>query len=775
MIVTRSWLNEFINLGGVTNERLYTTFNSIGLEVDSIKSYDIPQKVVVGKVLSCQKHPDADKLNVCEVDVGDGVKQIVCGAANVVDAEYVAVALVGAKLPGDLEIKFATLRGVESEGMICSTSELGLPGMGSGIMMLDESIGKLEIGKELRNYETIADTLIELELTANRGDCLSIYGVARDLSVALDLDIAPFSHQSKRGEKIGIARMAELHSKGEMSADLLYALMTTDRIDLPFLIGLRLAMIEAEAEETIEKLLTYATHTTGVILRAYDAESLKHDDKISLNVLSQEDGIVILSAGERNLGSVGIAQNATTKPSAQNRLILLEASYIPPDLLVASVAGKSIEKDTLYYRTSRGSEPNISFGMEYLASLLENDAALFYDGSLGVSANHKRESLIVDCEEIHSLIGQVIENGRVIGILKSLGFEIQSSQSERFGVRIPQFRHDVKNIQDLTEEIVRIVGINNIQAKPLEFVESNRLGETTPYYAFKRGLRERAVGCGFFENVSYLFCEKRKLDEYGFDLLDPSADLTNPIVEELNTLRSTIAVNLLEALGRNIKYGAKSVALFEIGAVVDTDRREKEVLTLIFSGQEALEGVANSGKPAMIHFASFAEKIGLIIGDFTLQECTYSNKLLHPYQSADLYCRGKRCGFVSKLHPLVQEAYGANDTFIAELDMGALIPVHKNAKPISKFQGVYKDLSLVVEKDVAYSKVESEISSLGIDILQKWYPIDLYTDEALGEKKSLTVRFFIQSLEKTLEESDIEYVMSAIMKRLEMSCQAALR
>lgn len=775
MIVTRSWLNEYINLGGVSNEKLYATFNSIGLEVESMKSYDIPQKVVVGKILSCQKHPDADKLNVCKVDVGDGEKQIVCGAANVVDAEYVAVALVGAKLPGNLEIKFATLRGVESEGMICSASELGLPSMGSGIMMLDGSIGKLEIGKELRNYETIADTFIELELTANRGDCLSIYGVARDLSVALDLDIAPFSHQSKNGEKTGIARMVELHTKGEMSADLFYALMTTERIDLPFLIGLRLAIIEVEAQEAIEKILTYAMHTTGVILRAYDAESLKHDGKISLNIQSQEDGIMTLHTGEKSLGSVGIVQNASTKPSAHDKLILLEASYIPPDLLVESVAGKSYEKDTLYYRTSRGSEPNISFGMEYLVSLLENDATLFYDGSLGISANHKVESLIVDFEEIHSLIGQKIENGKVIGILKSLGFEIQNIQSERFGVRIPQFRHDVKNIQDLTEEIVRIVGINNIQAKPLEFVESNRLGETTSHYAFKRGLRERSVGCGFFENVSYLFCEKRKLEEYGFDLLDPSADLINPIVEELNTLRSTITVNLLEALGRNIKYNARSVALFEIGAVVDADRREKEVLALIFSGQKALEGVANSGKPEMIHFASFVEKIGLIIGDFTLHECTYSNKLLHPYQSADLYYRGSRCGFIGKLHPLVQEEYGANDTFIAELDISALVPVHKNAKAVSKFQGVYKDLSLVVAKDLAYSKVESEISSLKIENLQKWYPIDLYTDEALGEKKSLTVRFFIQSLEKTLEESDIEYVMSTIMKRLEMSCQAMLR
>ena len=186
MIVTRSWLNEFIDLSNVSNEKLYETFNSIGLEVDSIKQIEIAEKVVIGKILSCEKHPDADKLNVCQIDVASGIRQIVCGAANVLDAEYVAVATIGAVLPGNFEIKHAKLRGVESAGMICASSELGLPDTGKGIMILDESIGELEIGRELGSYKRVADTIIELELTANRGDCLSVYGVARDLSAALE-------------------------------------------------------------------------------------------------------------------------------------------------------------------------------------------------------------------------------------------------------------------------------------------------------------------------------------------------------------------------------------------------------------------------------------------------------------------------------------------------------------------------------------------------------------------------------------------------------------
>ncbi|RLA74958.1 MAG: phenylalanine--tRNA ligase subunit beta, partial [Epsilonproteobacteria bacterium] len=238
MIVTKSWLSEFIELNSVSNETLYETFNAIGLEVDSIKTVDIPEKVVVGKILSCEKHPNADKLNVCQVDIGGTTRQIVCGAANVVYAKYVAVALMGAILPDAFEIKFATLRGVDSEGMICASSELGLPDTGKGIMILDESIGELKIGQELGSYDRVADTIIELELTANRGDCLSIHGVARDLSVALDRELIPFEYHNESREKLGIARVADIHIKGDIEADLCYGLATAKQVNTPLLITL---------------------------------------------------------------------------------------------------------------------------------------------------------------------------------------------------------------------------------------------------------------------------------------------------------------------------------------------------------------------------------------------------------------------------------------------------------------------------------------------------------------------------------------------------------
>ena len=277
MIVTRTWLNEFIDLSEVSNDKLYETFNAIGLEVDSIEQVEIPAKVVIGKILSVEKHPDADKLNVCQIDVGEKILQIVCGAANVVDAEYVAVATVGAVLPGNFEIKDAKLRGVESAGMVCASSELGLPEMGKGIMILDDSIGELEIGRELGSYAFVADTIIELELTANRGDCLSVYGVARDLSAALDINMKSFEYKQAEKMKLGIAREAEIHSNGTMDADLCYKLATLNSVTANFLLQLRLTMVKVEAEGKLAKNLAYVTHTTGVILRAYNSKAFMND------------------------------------------------------------------------------------------------------------------------------------------------------------------------------------------------------------------------------------------------------------------------------------------------------------------------------------------------------------------------------------------------------------------------------------------------------------------------------------------------------------------
>jgi len=777
MIVTRSWLNEFIDLSEVSNEKLYETFNSIGLEVDSIKQIRIAEKVIVGKILSCEKHPDADKLNVCQIDVGSETLQIVCGAANVIDAEYVAVATIGAVLPGNFEIKDAKLRGVESAGMVCASSELGLPDMGKGIMILDESIGRLEIGRELCSYERVADTIIELELTANRGDCLSIYGVARDLSSALDIDMKSFEYKQAERMKLGIAREAEIHIEGEMDADLCYKMATLENIDNNFLLHLRLAMVSVEAEGELAKILAYATHTTGVILRAYDSVAfVNEENRVVVHVKAKEKGLMEIIGNDTVVSVADVYQSADSLADDSTKKLLFEASYINPDTLVEAVAQSSLKTDDLYYKTSRGSNPDLGFGLRFLAYLMDRYSDInCYEGALAVKVERENQKIMVDAKEISSIIGMNIEISKIIAILKKLDFDINIVTEDVISVTVPLFRHDIKHIQDVAEEIVRIIGINNIEAKPFVFAEKPRLNNTTDRYKAKKSFKNRAVGIGFYENVSYLFSERALLEKYNFSTVEDELELANPIAEELNTLRSTILVNLLLAAKRNVSYSKKSIPLFEIGAIFGSKREQSEVISFLFSGQIEGENIRNSGKPAMIDFASFAQKIGAVVGAFELVPCSYDNELIHPYQSANIVVNGKVCGFLSKLHPTVQEAFDLPVTFIAEIDFDTLLPQHINATAISKFQGVYKDLSVVIDKSLNYYEVAKVLNALNLPMLKDSYPVDIYEDEKLGDKKSLTIRFFIQSMKKTLEDSDIETVMSKIMTALENECRAELR
>ena len=777
MIVTRTWLNNFIDISEVSDDTLYKTLNSIGLEVDSIKTHTIPSKVVIGRVVSYEKHPDANKLNVCQIDIGGTTRQIVCGAANIIDAEYVAVATIGAILGDDFEIKHAKLRGIESEGMVCSASELGLPNMGDGILILDSSIGELKVGEELNNYKKFADTVIEIELTANRGDCLSIYGVSRDLSAALQLPLKSVEYESQNLEKIGLARVAELKTSAPIKGSLKYVMADIEHLSNSLLISLRLAFIGQKFETTLDSVTQYVTHTTGVILRAYKTRNflLQDGDKITITANTKEN-ITTIEANGQPFSILGVSQNKEAKADDKTVKVLFEASYVNPNILVDAVAEQSLKFDDLYYNTSRGSEPSLDIGITYLISLLERHSGCnFFDGELSIEEELDANIITVKDTEVSALIGKKIEKIEMVNILSSLGFTIQSSSEDLFALTIPPFRHDIVNIQDITEEIVRIIGIDNIESKALRFTEQLQINDTTVRYHAKKALRIRAVANAFDETISYAFTDKTLQKKYGFALVKEKLDIINPITEDLNTLRSTILINLLIASKRNVNYSQKSIALFEIGTIFDQERNEKEVFSLILSGDRESENVSNSGKPKTVDFEIFTKKLSAIIGNFQLRSSTQHNALLHPYQSADIIIDNKVCGFISKLHPTVADEFDLSETFIAEISFEELVHKHINAHAISNFQGVYKDLSLVIDKNIPYYQIATSIERLNLPLLKKYFPVDVYEDKSLGKQKSLTIRLFIQSLDRTLEENEIESVVQKIIETLKEQYVARLR
>jgi phenylalanyl-tRNA synthetase beta chain len=777
MIVTRSWLNEWIDLEGISTEELCKTFNAIGLEVDRVESFRIPEKIVIGYVAECEKHPDADKLNVCQVDLGTSTRQIVCGAANVRKGLHVAVATVGAEMPGGLKIKPVKLRGVDSEGMICSSTELGLPKAGEGIMELDASIGELVPGAPLDENPLLNDDLIEIELTANRGDCLSIRGVARDLSAAFNRPIREDAYNDEGEHRIGIGRILQLSHEEVPDVNLRYRAIDMKALKLPLLMELRLAMAEEDRPTCVESMLLYATHSTGVILRAYHYGSFAEDEstKAKIVVKQDENGYAAVFGAER-ASVLGIRQEESSRVTYDEGTVLIEASYIPPDVISKKMAETKIENGPLFYRTSRGSEPQLDLGLKYCLGMIESysDSAIF-GGNIELCDEHEGLMVGITLQEISAFIGAEVDKTTITQILKNLGFNIDKSTNESFVIGVPRYRHDVVNKQDIVEEIVRLVGIDNIASKPFVFAEANRLETDYALHQKRRVYRHRAAQSGFFESVHFVFNEREQLESYGLTCVDKSLELLNPIANTLDTLRPTLLVGLLNAASQNAKVGRRQIPIFEVGNVFDSGRSESLKLGMIYSGDSEQEALRNAGKPQAMTFEGFAQRISDVIGDFTLQPRKTVHSLSHPYQSAAVYIGDAYVGELFRVHPEVEKAFDLGATFLCELDFEALPYALKEAKPFSKFQASFRDLSIVMPAGMAYLEIAAVIEANKRSEVVRYYPVDRYADESLGDKVSLTLRFVLQSPEKTLEEEDITASMSGILGALEEELGLALR
>ena len=325
------------------------------------------------------------------------------------------------------------------------------------------------------------------------------------------------------------------------------------------------------------------------------------------------------------------------------------------------------------------------------------------------------------------------------------------------------------------EEIVRLVGIDNIPSKPFTFTEDNRLEDDYAAYKKKQMYRYRAAHSGFFESVHFVFDEKKILQEYGFETISEELELLNPIVNTLDTLRTTLLTGLLKAASNNSKNGYSSIKLFEVGSLFNASREESVKMAILFSGDKEEESLSNAGKPAKIDFAYFSQKVSDIIGEFELREFKTSHSLSHIYQCAEIFIKGISVGEMFRVHPNVEDSYDLDATYMCEVDFDKLPYGLKVAQKSSKYQASFKDLSLIMPQDMSYEKVKDVISSSDINNLVRFYPVDKYSDEALGDNMSLSIRFVLQSNDKTLEDEDITSSMDSILKTLNDNLGIGLR
>ena len=772
MIITRSWLEEFIDISKIPTDDICKTLNAIGFEVDSLERISIAPKVVIGKVLEKEKHPDADKLNICQVDLGTHQVQIVCGAKNVEAGQFVPVATVGCDLGNNFVIKEAKLRGVESNGMICSATELGLPKLNDGILELDDSIGELVLGKELKEYSKLNDDIIEIGLTANRGDCLSINGIVRELSAFYSIVLIECDKKINYN-KLGIGQLLEIECDKHIDSSLSFIVIDFSDFKLNVLQKLRTAIIgKFQENNDVKNILTYTTHTTGVILNAYSKEKTIKGENLNIMYIKKDELGFDNIYGTEQLSKICVEHNEI---EINDTNFIIEASYINPELISKKVFDAKIKTGEIYYKASRGSEPNIDYGINYLSTLVSKSGASIYGGCETFVEDKEKLTLDISVNKINAIIGQEIPKIEIERILVSLGFVVKDIGSILV-IKVPYYRHDIKNIADITEEIVRIIGIDNIIAKPLQIDEVNRVNKTSNDLIKKNKLRFKAIENGFYETLTYVFCSKENLEKYNFKTVKDELELINPIVKELNTYRTTILLNLVEACANNFKVGGKSTAFFEIGTIFDENRAESKKISFIQSGSAELEDFTNAGKPKNIDFFSFSKKILNTIGKFDLEPMIQiDNLFIHPYQNANVLIDGKVVGYICKLHPSVCADFDLNNTFIAEIDFEAIKNDIIKTGSYSKFQSSKKDLTIIVPKSLEYKEIKKVINSLYNSNIKQFNLIDIYHDEKLGENESLTIRFVLQNDEKTMEEDDITTTMNSILEALNNKLSIGLR
>ncbi|MFP6184315.1 phenylalanine--tRNA ligase subunit beta [Helicobacter pylori] len=756
-------LNVFVNTPKDI-VKLCEDLSRLGLEVESCIPCIAPKNVVVGKVLEKAPHKNAEKLSVCQVDVGKEVLQIVCGAKNVAPNQFVPVALNGA-LIGSTTIAKTELRGVESCGMICSSSELGFPKINDGILELDESVGELVLGKELNEYAPFNTHVLEISLTPNRGDCLSVLGVAREISAFYHTPLKPIKALNFTPK----SDLITLSAGENIESHLAYYLVCNHSLKTPLNIKLSLAHNNALSENDLNNFIEFSTHFSGVIMNAYSLNKTPMD----LSVKNDENNLESVYINHQKRSTIAIKHQVQKDLS---ECLLLEASYTDPislSLKLHALKDKTLQKDNaLIYRSARGSNPNLSDGLNFLSAHLK---ATILE-SKQTEHSLKDYALTFQLEDITEILGLAVEKEKIQGILKSLGFKVSvkepNSKPQILEVIVPNFRHDIKTIQDIAEEILRFVGIDNLISKPLHCVSSKNSNPHYDTHRFFENLKHKALACGFKEVIHYVFYSKEKQQKLGFEVLEDPLELQNPITTDLNTLRTSLVCGLLDASLRNKNLGFKSIALYEKGSVYNAKREEVQKLGFLVSGLQKKESYPDAKGKAW-DFYSFAECVSKVIGDFSLEKLTTQTPINHPYQSAKIIQNHEIIGVIAKIHPKVIQELDLFESYYTEIDASKLKRPAMLLKPFSIYPSSVRDLTLIIDENTAFSKIKKALKDAKIPNLSEILPLDIFKES--HNSIALSVRCVIHSLEKTLNDEEVNSVVQKVLEILEKEFNARLK
>ena len=788
MKLSTNFVKDYVDID-VDVKTLAEDMTSVGNEYDEAGKLINATNLVIGEVKECEMHPDSDHLHICKVDVGNEILNIVCGAPNVKKGQKVIVALAGAELPNGIKIKKGMIRGQESNGMICSLSEIGIE---SKFQSEEDKTGIHVLGNDAIpgedpiKYMGLDDEIIDFDLTANRGDLLSILGMAYEIGAIYDKNVKDIDLSHKENEN-DINDTFKLDIKTDnCKIFLAKRALNVEIKESPTFIKNRLLASGIRPINNVVDISNYVMLETGQPLHFYNADSLKGKIEVRMaednEKLTTLDGIerklthddIVISDGERAIGLAGVMGGLDTEIENDTKNVIIEAAIF--DGVRVRLTSKKIVRSEASNRFEKGLDSNRTYmAIERACTLLEKYAnATISKGTCVYDKTEKEDKKIdITLEKINNLLGSNISLEEVLNIFRRLGFKTESKQNS-ITVFVPRRRIDIEIQEDLIEEVGRIYGVNNIEAK-LPVVP------TIPgnYDKRIRNLRNKIISLGLNETLSYILLNEKEVNKFTKDIFEP-IKLLDPMSEDRNTLRYSMIPSLLKIYEYNAAHENKDVSIFEIGKGFykhGEEYGEDEKLCILMSG-EFFKGIDNRKQVDFYILKGIVEEI--------LDSLGYENRYsfvkpkdipeeFHPGQTADIIVNGKKYGIMGLLHPEVTE----NKVFVCEINLSKLFELKTGKmkyKEISKFPGSKKDLSIVVDKNIESLNIAKAMKKAGGNNLTSVEAFDVYEGKGIEEgKKSLAFSLTFGSQDKTLTDEEINPAIEKIIQAVEKEFKAELR
>ena len=787
MNISTRWLREWAS-PDVCDSDLSEKLTMAGLEVDRIAPVAPPfEGLVVGHVVNCDKHPNADKLSLCEIDIGaDSNLQIICGAPNVRKDLKVVVATVGSVLPSKLKIKRAKLRGVESNGMLCSESEIGLSESHEGIIELDMAS---TLGENIRSVLDLDDHIIELDITPNRGDCFSVLGVAREVCVNYNLSMPSINYKSEqKGTRLFSSRVT---NPSECAKYLTRVIEGVDNsVETPKWMAQKLLRASQQLHSPIVDITNYVLLELGQPMHAFDLKTINGSIEVrsahkseTLELLNGQtvsltEKTLVIADEKSAIAIAGVMGGMKTATLENSSEILLESAFFD-QISIAGIARSYGLHTEASLRFERGVDFNITHqamerATELVLEICGGNASVINE-CIDPQSLPALEPIEISNDKISKVLGFDLEPSWIESKFKFLEFEFTTNSSNSWTIKPPSFRFDIRIPADIIEELARLYGYDKIPVQRLS-INAN-ISKSSQAKITSNDLSSSLVNRGYKEVITYSFISNEM-----HELVDPNATkilLKNPISDDMAVMRSSLWSGLIQSAKSNIRRGHHNARFFELGQCFTGTLVEDQVQKIagIICGNR--HDSQWSGSEREVDFFDAKSDVEALLflskNEFTFEAAEHP--ALQMGQAAKIIKGNKVIGWVGALSPKLQKTLSMPNSFLFEINQKEIEQGEISCyEPFSSFQASQRDIAIVVSKQITADQLINSIRSLKQDDLVDVNLFDVYEGEHIEEgSKSIALNLTYQSIEVTLTDEQLAEKVSKIVAHLELKFSAKLR